>query len=261
MAHEIINGVECVEQNLTTIQSDIAALDAQTSDIYSDLNSHDTELSDIHSDISRIENTISDIQSDITVHYSELSDIHSDILRIESNISDIYSDLSAHDSELSDIRSDISRIEDSISDIYSDLSAHDVELSDILSDIARIENTISDIQSDITAIEKFLPYIRTASSDITLTSAQMYGATIYALSDITITLDDVFHDASVRVVCISDITVHIDPDPSDLIYLDGDPLADGNKISCPGASGDEAILTYFNATGWYATTNGWTNGG
>lgn len=174
-----------------------------------------------------------------------IEQVDSDIISILSDITSIKSDLVSLDT--SALQSDIVVLQNQVSDLYSDINS--------------IENSISDIYSDISAIEKYLPFTRTAASDITISQANMYNATIYATSDITITLAGVFNFASVRVVCISDISVSVDPDPSDLIVLDGTPLDDGDKITNTGTAGDEAILTYYGATGWYASTNGWTDGG
>jgi hypothetical protein len=57
------------------------------------------------------------------------------------------------------------------------------------------------------------------------------------------------------------VAVSIDPNASDLIYLDGVALDDGDKITNLSTAGDIAVLTYYDATGWHASTNGWTDGG
>ena len=53
----------------------------------------------------------------------------------------------------------------------------------------------------------------------------------------------------------------VDPVAADLLYLDGTALDDGDKITNASTAGDIATIQYYNATGAYASTNGWTDGG
>ena len=55
--------------------------------------------------------------------------------------------------------------------------------------------------------------------------------------------------------------VSVKANAADKIRLDGKVLDDGDKITSGGAKGDIAVLTYYSADGWYASTNGWTDGG
>jgi hypothetical protein len=89
---------------------------------------------------------------------------------------------------------------------------------------------------------------------------ELYGGIIYVTSAATITLPAVAVGASVTVITIGAIAVSVDPNASDLIYLDGVALSDGDKITNTSTAGDIAVLTYYDATGWYASTNSWTDG-
>lgn len=99
------------------------------------------------------------------------------------------------------------------------------------------------------------------SSNQTLTAAQCYGSVIYVTGAATITLPAVADGMSVTVVTIGAVAVSVDPNASDLIYLDGTALDDGDKITNTSTAGDIAVLTYYSADGWHASTNGWTDGG
>lgn len=89
---------------------------------------------------------------------------------------------------------------------------------------------------------------------------ELYGGVIYVTSTGTITVPAVASGASFTVITIGAIAVHVDPNAADLIYLDGTALSDGDKITNTSTAGDIAVLTYFDGTGWYASTNGWTDG-
>jgi hypothetical protein len=91
-------------------------------------------------------------------------------------------------------------------------------------------------------------------------ATEAYGYTVYVTSAATITLPAVAVGMSVAVVTIGAIAVSVDPNAADKIYLDGAALSDGDKITNTSTSGDVAVLTYYGADGWYASTNGWTDG-
>lgn len=110
-------------------------------------------------------------------------------------------------------------------------------------------------------LPKFVQEVYAYSGNQTLTASQCYGSTIYVTGAATITLPPVADGMSVRVVTIGAVAVSVDPDAADLIRLEGAALDDGDKITNASTSGDEAILTYYSADGWYASTNGWTDGG
>jgi hypothetical protein len=88
-----------------------------------------------------------------------------------------------------------------------------------------------------------------------------YGSVHYVTSTGTITLPAVVDGTSFTIITVGAIAVSVDVNASDLIMLDGTALDDGDKITNTSTSGDIAVLTYYDATGWYAATNGWTDGG
>lgn len=94
----------------------------------------------------------------------------------------------------------------------------------------------------------------------TTDARELYGGTIYVTGAATITIPAVAAGASFTVITIGAVAVSVDPNASDLIYLDGTALSDGDKITNLSTAGDIAVFSYFDATGWYASTNGWTDG-
>jgi hypothetical protein len=102
--------------------------------------------------------------------------------------------------------------------------------------------------------------VTAASYTVGTTDAnELYGGTIYVTGAATITIPAVAAGASFTVVTIGAVAVSVDPNAADLIYLDGVALADGDKITNLSTAGDIAVFTYYDATGWYAATNGWTD--
>jgi hypothetical protein len=101
----------------------------------------------------------------------------------------------------------------------------------------------------------------TYAANQTLTATQCRGYVIYVTAAATITLPAVAEGMSVTILTIGDVEVSVDPNASDLIYLDGVALDDGDKITNTSTAGDIAVLTYYGADGWYAATNAWTDGG
>lgn len=101
----------------------------------------------------------------------------------------------------------------------------------------------------------------TYSTSQVLTAAEVAGSIIYVTGAATITLPPVTAGASVTILTIGNVAVSVKPDAADLIVLDGVALVDGNKATNTSTAGDIAVLTYYDATGWYAATNSWTDGG
>lgn len=95
----------------------------------------------------------------------------------------------------------------------------------------------------------------------TLPRNEMFGYVHYVTSAATVTLPAVEAGMNAVFHTIGAIAVSIDPNASDLIYLDGTALDDGDKITNASTAGDTASIAYYDATGWYASTNGWTDGG
>jgi hypothetical protein len=101
----------------------------------------------------------------------------------------------------------------------------------------------------------------TAYTAGTTNAAEMYGGVIYVTGAATITLPAVSAGMSVTVITVGANAVSVDPNASDLMYLDGTALDDGDKATNTSTTGDIIVFTYYDATGWYATSNGWTDDG
>ena len=95
----------------------------------------------------------------------------------------------------------------------------------------------------------------------TLTAAECYGKVHYVSSAATLTLPAIADGMHLTVITIGAVAVSVDCNASDKIYLDGTALDDGDKITNTSTAGDIAVLTYYSADGWHASTNTWTDGG
>lgn len=95
----------------------------------------------------------------------------------------------------------------------------------------------------------------------TLPAHEMYNFVHYVTATATVALPPVAEGMNAVFHTVGAIAVSIDPNASDLIVLDGTALDDGDKITNASTAGDSAALSYYNATGFYASTNGWTDGG
>jgi len=95
----------------------------------------------------------------------------------------------------------------------------------------------------------------------TLTAAECYGKVHYVSSAATLTLPAIADGMHLTVITIGAVAVSVDCNASDKIYLDGTALDDGDKITNASTAGDIAVLTYYSADGWHASTNTWTDGG
>lgn len=91
--------------------------------------------------------------------------------------------------------------------------------------------------------------------------AEAYGGVIYVTGNCTITIPAVTAGMNFCVVTLGAYTVSVKANASDLIYLDGTALDDGDKITNTATTGDMATFFYYNATGWVAITDGWSDGG
>lgn len=105
-------------------------------------------------------------------------------------------------------------------------------------------------------------YTEKHSTSHTIDAAECYGGIHYVTGAATITLPAVAAGMQVTIVTVGAVAVSVDPNASDLILLDGTALDDGDKLTNSSTSGDTVTLAYYDATGWYAITDGnWTDGG
>jgi len=95
----------------------------------------------------------------------------------------------------------------------------------------------------------------------TLTDSECYGSVYYVTAAATLTLPAVAAGMNITVITTAAVAVSVDANASDLINLDGTALDDGDKITSGSTAGEVAVLTYRDATGWFAVTDGWTDTG
>lgn len=89
---------------------------------------------------------------------------------------------------------------------------------------------------------------------------ELYGGIIYVSGAATITVPAVQSGVHFTVITVGAVAVSVDVDASDRTLLDGTALSDGDKITNTSTAGDIAVFTYESSSGWYATTDGWTDG-
>lgn len=119
------------------------------------------------------------------------------------------------------------------------------------------------ISNNLTVAGDIYGGVTTVSISGSYTASQMdiRGGVIYCDGKGVITLPAVVDGGSLVVLTVGTNGIQIDPNASDKIWLDGVALDDGDKINSLSASGNIAVLTYYSADGWYASTDSWTDGG
>ncbi len=95
----------------------------------------------------------------------------------------------------------------------------------------------------------------------TTDAREKYGGIIYVTSACTISLPAIAVGMSVTVITIGNIAVSVDPNGTEVVFLDGVALTGGHKITNLSTAGDLAVLTYKGSGAWHASTNGWSDGG
>jgi hypothetical protein len=93
------------------------------------------------------------------------------------------------------------------------------------------------------------------------TGANLYGGTFICDTAGTIQLPAIAAGMNFTIITKGAIAVSADTNASDLMVLDGVALDDGDKATNASTAGDIIVFQYMNATGWVATSNGWTDGG
>jgi len=81
-----------------------------------------------------------------------------------------------------------------------------------------------------------------------------YGGVVYVTGASFISLDAVADGMNMTFITIGAILVEVNPDDADLIVLDGTAASDGEHIANTSTTGDMAVITYYNATGFYAAS-------
>ena len=101
------------------------------------------------------------------------------------------------------------------------------------------------------------------STNTVLTAAQCRGNMVYVTSAATITLPAVSDDGMiVTIYSTTASAVHVDPNNSDRIVLNGVALDDGDKITSESQAGDFIVLHNDTDAGWRTLGRSgiWTDG-
>tara|TARA_Y100000593_G_scaffold26096_1_gene51900 strand:+ start:7351 stop:9492 length:2142 start_codon:yes stop_codon:yes gene_type:complete len=143
------------------------------------------------------------------------------------------------------------------SDIAEDLADGDQII------VGNSSDTDAPRQSQMSRVKKYSKKVQISSysGNQTLTTTECFGYIVYVTGAATITLPTVADGMSLTIITIGAVAVSVDPNAADKIFLDGVALDDGDKITNASTAGDIAVLTYYSADGWHASTNGWTDGG
>ena len=123
--------------------------------------------------------------------------------------------------------------------------------------------TMDEIDSLLALVGKVQTH--TITTDSTLAASLMYGGIFYVTEAQTITLPAVAEGMNATFITVGNVAVSIDVNGSDLMYLDGTALSDGDKATNTSTTGDMIVFTYFSSVGWYATSGSndgdrWTDG-
>jgi peptidoglycan hydrolase CwlO-like protein len=173
-----INGVQPASaSDVSTAQSDIAALQSDNTTNKSDISTLKSDVSTAKSDISALESDVSAAQSDITELQSDVSAAQSSIGALQSSVSALESDVTALESDNVTNKSDISTLKSDMLTAKSDISALESQanglesdVSTLLSDVSTAKSNISILQSDVSAAESDILALQTdvsaAQSDI-----------------------------------------------------------------------------------------------
>lgn len=153
--------------------------------------------------------------------------------------------------------------------IGTDVQAYDADLADLAdgsltgskvgTGISATNITTGTLTAGISAGPAI--YTEKHSVSHTISAAECYGGVHYVTSAATITLPAVAAGMNVTIITVGNIAVSVDPNAADLLVLDGTALDDGDKATNTSATGDLITLSYYDATGWYAASNSWTDGG
>ena len=122
--------------------------------------------------------------------------------------------------------------------------------------------TAKDATDWISVIDKPANGVTIHTGSGTLTRNQMSnGHCNYVTGAATLTMLAVDTETDFEVITNGAVAVSVDPNASDLLILDGTALDDGDKITNTSTTGDSARIRYYDSTGAFASTNGWTDGG
>jgi len=92
------------------------------------------------------------------------------------------------------------------------------------------------------------------TDSLTIPARFMYGGVIYVTGTSLLTLPAVADGMNFSVITIGAVLVELKPDADDLFILDGTALSDEDKAANTSTTGDLAVITYYNATGFYVAS-------
>jgi len=104
-----------------------------------------------------------------------------------------------------------------------------------------------------------------SAGDITITAVQFTGSVVYVTQTGTVTcppVADIVEGGSITVYSTTAAAVHVDPNASEVVVLDGVALTGGNKITSASGAGDQITLVKRGSTLVTVGRSGtWTDGG
>jgi len=115
---------------------------------------------------------------------------------------------------------------------------------------------------EATGSMKSLTPVLDAAADFAanFTGANLYGGTFVCNVAGTIQLPAVGTGGmNFTIITLGAIAVVVEPNASDLMILDGVALDDADSATNTTTAGDIIVFQYYDATGWLATSNGWTD--
>ena len=93
----------------------------------------------------------------------------------------------------------------------------------------------------------------------TFTGVNLYGGTFLANLAGTCQLPAIAAGYNFCIITLGAIALVIEPNASDLMILDGTALDDADSATNTSTAGDIICFQYYDATGWIATSNAWTD--
>ncbi|KKN75062.1 hypothetical protein LCGC14_0384360 [marine sediment metagenome] len=104
-------------------------------------------------------------------------------------------------------------------------------------------------------------YAATYTSAETLETEECYNSTIYISGATVITLPVMGYGMQITFITLTANAISVDANGADDTDLDGVASGVGEKSTSQGTVGEVIVYTWLDADGWYATSDGWTDGG
>lgn len=104
-------------------------------------------------------------------------------------------------------------------------------------------------------------YAATYTSAETLEVEECYNSTIYISGATVITLPVMQYGMKVTFITLTANAISVDTNGADDTDLDGVASGVGEKSTSQSGVGEIVVYTWLDADGWYAASDGWTDGG